>query len=119
MTLNGALTCLMTHPRGSEASAPGKTYLFMLAMSVAGSGRIANSQKTPDEILELPVGSDTGNLEDHQTIVGEEFVNFRQELAVSSDTDMLGHLETGDLVVVALLVGDLSVVFAQNSTLGL
>jgi hypothetical protein len=67
----------------------------------------------------LPVGSETGDLEDHQSVVGKELVDLSEERAVSSDTDVLGHLETGDLVVVALLVGDLSVVLAEDSALGL
>ena len=67
----------------------------------------------------MPVGSETGDLEDHQSVVSKELVDLSEKSAVSSDTDVLGHLETRDLVVVALLVGDLSVVLAENSALGL
>jgi hypothetical protein len=112
----------MTHPRGSEASAPGKTYLFMLELAagqVFMSLERDNSQQAPVEVLELPVGSDTGDLEDHKTVIGKQVVHLAEEGAVSSDTDVLGHFETGDLVEVALLVRDLSVVLAEDSALRL
>jgi hypothetical protein len=36
-----------------------------------------------------------------------------------ADTDVLGHLETGDLLVSTLNTGSIAVVTAQNATLGL
>lgn len=67
----------------------------MLDISFADQSDVTiYSQKTPVQVLELPTGSDTGDLEDHDSVIGEYLVDFPQEGAVSSDTDVLGHLET-------------------------
>lgn len=76
-----------------------------------------HSQETPVEILELPVGSDTSNLEHHHPVIGQEVVHLFKESTVSPNTDVLGHLETGDLVEVALWVRDVSEVHAEDSSL--
>jgi hypothetical protein len=78
-----------------------------------------HSQETPVEILVLPTSPDTGNLEDHDTIIGKEIVDVLEESRVSPDTDVLGHFETRDLVVVARSVGDISEIVTENSTLRL
>ena len=46
-------------------------------------------EQTPDEVLELPHGSDTSDLEDKGTIVVQEVVNLLEERAVLSDTNVL------------------------------
>lgn len=78
-----------------------------------------HSQQTPVEVLELPVGPDARNLEHEQAVVVEQVVHLAEELSVAADTDVLGHLETGDLVEVALLLGDVAVVHAEDPALGL
>jgi len=107
----------MTHPRGREASAPGNTYLFMLTISSVPNSKIDNLQKSPVEILILPTSSNTSNLEDHNTIVSKEVVDILEESRVSPNTDMFGHFETRDLVVVPCSVGDISEIVAEDSTL--
>ena len=67
----------------------------------------------------MPACSDSSDLEDHETIIGEQVVNLAKEGSVSPDTNVLGHLETRDLVEVALLVGNFSVVLAEDSALRL
>lgn len=74
-------------------------------------------EQTPDEVLVLPRLSETGNLQEEDTIVVHHVGNLRQELAEVTDTDVLGHLQTGDLVVAALGDGDVSVVHAQDVAL--
>jgi hypothetical protein len=76
-----------------------------------------DSQETPVEILELPACPDTRDLEDEDTVVGEEVVDFLEKLGVAADTDVLCHFETTDLVKVALGVRDIAVVHAENTTL--
>lgn len=111
----------MTHPGGKDASAPGKTYLFMLTdcqpFLLLNKSPLLHSQETPVEILKLPVGSDTSDLEHHHTVIGQEVVHLLEESAVSPNTDVLGHLEAGDLVEVALRVRDVSEVHAEDSSL--
>jgi len=51
-------------------------------------------QKTPVEILILPIGPDTSDLENHNTIIGEQVVDVLEESRVSPDTDVFGHFET-------------------------
>ena len=82
-------------------------------------GERGDSQETPDKVLELPVGSQASNLEDKKTVIVEKLVDFAEESAVATDTDVLSHLEARDLVVVALLVGDVAVVHAENAALSL
>jgi hypothetical protein len=111
----------MTHPGGKDASAPGKTYLFMLTdcqpFLLLNKSPFLDSQETPVEILELPVGSDTSDLEHHHTVIGQEVVHLFEKGTVSPNTDVLGHLEAGDLVEVALWVRDVSEVHAEDSSL--
>jgi hypothetical protein len=71
-----------------------------------------NSQETPVQVLKLPYGPDTSDLENHDTIIGQKVVDITEESRVSPDTDVLCHFKTRDLVVVASLVGDISEVVA-------
>lgn len=75
-------------------------------------------QETPDEILVLPAGPDARDLENHDSIIGEEVVDVVEESRVSPDTHVLGHFQARDLVVVAGLVGYVSEVVAEDSALG-
>lgn len=76
-----------------------------------------NLQKSPVEILILPTSPDTSNLEDHDTVIGEQVVDILEESRVSPDTDMFGHFETRDLVVVSSSVGDIAEIVTEDSTL--
>lgn len=51
--------------------------------------QVAEQLHTPDEILELPHGSDTSNLEHEDSIVVQEVVNLPEERRVLPDTDVL------------------------------
>lgn len=46
-------------------------------------------EETPDEVLELPWGTDAGDLEDKNAIVIEEIIDLAEELGVAADTDVL------------------------------
>ena len=107
----------MTHPRGREASAPGKTYLFMLTISSLPNSKIDNLQKSPVEILILPTSPNTRNLEDHDTIISEQVVDILEESRVSPNTDMFGHFKTRDLVVVSSPVGYISEIMTEDPAL--
>lgn len=74
-------------------------------------------EETPDQVLVLPALTETGELEDSDTIIIEHVVDLLHETLEMTDTDVLGHLETGDLVVLALGDGDITVVHAQNLAL--
>lgn len=74
-------------------------------------------EETPDEILILPRLSETSNLEEEDTIVIKHVVDLGEESGEVTDTDVLSHLEAGDLVVAALRDGNVTVVHAQNLAL--
>lgn len=74
---------------------------------------------TPDQVLELPALAETSDLEDKDTVVGEKVVDLLEESTVAAETDVLSHLEAGDLVVVALGSGDFTVVHAEDAALRL
>lgn len=52
-------------------------------------------EETPNEILILPVGTKTGDLEDEDTVIVEEVVDLPEERLVATDTDVLYVLSTG------------------------
>lgn len=92
-----------------------------------GSGGIGTGEnvlvheKTPVEILVLPVLSQTGVLQNKGTVILKHVVDLRAERAEVLDTNMLNHLQRQNLVVLllsALGEGNVSVVHAQNSGLG-
>lgn len=74
-------------------------------------------EKTPDEILVLPRLADTGVLHEEDTVIVEHIVDLAEEGREVTDTDVLGHLETGDLVVLALGNGSIAIVHAQDTAL--
>lgn len=53
----------------------------------------------PVEILILPWSTQTSNLEVEHTIILEEVIDLTHEGAEFADTNVLSHLQTGDLVV--------------------
>lgn len=77
---------------------------------------VAVHEESPDEVLEMPDSSETGDLEVEDSLLLEEKFNLGKELGVVLDSDVLAHLKTGDDVV---LVGgwDISVVHAEEVNL--
>ena len=89
-----ASTWLMTQPREHEASAPGKMYLFIKRpldedWNKEIDSALRSRESKPDKILELPVGTNTSNLEDKNTIIVQEVVDLTEERLVATDTDVL------------------------------
>lgn len=85
--------------------------------SVGAGEDVLGHEQTPDEILVLPGLSQTSVLQEEDTIVVEHVVNLLAETAEVADTNVLSHLEAGDLVVAAGGHGDVAVVHAQNLAL--
>lgn len=69
----------------------------------------------PDEVLVLPSLAQTGKLDVHGAIVLKHVVTLAEESGELLDTDVLAHLELGDLV--KLLGGNVAVVHAQDVAL--
>ena len=130
-----------TQPSEHEASAPGKIYLFMkIPLSDCKHYERQDGviwKHIPDEILVLPVRTDTSDLEDEHAIVVEKVVDLPEEGLVPANSNMLeitwsvrpkridayihlSHLETNDFVEGTFLRGDFSVVHAKDtSTVGI
>jgi hypothetical protein len=53
-------------------------------------GQIPVWKIVPDEILILPVGTNTSDLEDEDAIVVEKVINLPEECLVPADSNMLG-----------------------------
>lgn len=80
------------------------------------SGGEETHEDTPEDVLKLPSGSNTGNLEDKRSVVVEQVVNLLEEGRVLAHANVLGHLERDNLGE-RLALGDVSVVGAEDSTL--
>jgi hypothetical protein len=74
-------------------------------------------EETPGQILVLPSLADTSVLKEENTIVVKHIVNLLKEAGEVTDTNVLGHLKTGDLLVATLGNGNISVVLTNNSAL--
>ena len=74
-------------------------------------------EDAPDEIFVLPGATETGDLEEEDTIVIEHVIDLLQETVEVADTDVLGHLEAGNLLVTTLGDGNITVVHAQDLAL--
>jgi hypothetical protein len=113
----------MNHPRGVEASAPGKMYLFMkrpqMRSCCAGQHGRHVATKAVGTNLVLPALSQTSDLQEEGTVILEHVVDLLEEGAEVPDTDVLGHFETGDLVVLSGGNGSVAVVHAQDLRLRL
>lgn len=96
--------------------------LELLDNPVQGHGSISTREdvlgheETPDEILVLPSSTETGNLEEEETVIVKHILDLKQELVELADSDVLSHLETSDLV--PLLAGDITVIHALDASLG-
>ena len=71
-------------------------------------------EQTPGEVLELPCLTKTSDLKEEDTIVLEHVVNLTEEATQVTNTDVLGHLETGNLVVATSGDRDLAVIHTEN-----
>lgn len=76
-------------------------------------------EETPDEVLVLPRLAETSNLQEESTVIVEHVIHLRQERREVTDTDVLSHLETGDVLVATLNARSIAVVTAENATLAL
>jgi len=74
-------------------------------------------EKTPDEILILPWLSQPSNLKEEDTVVVQHLVTLSQETSQVSNTNVLGHLETGDFVIFSFRDGDITIIHAENLAL--
>ena len=68
------------------------------AGSVGSREDVFVHEETPDEIFVLPCLTDTGDLEDEDTLVVEEVVDLLQESTIATDTDMLNKRNISILV---------------------
>jgi len=74
-------------------------------------------EKTPDEILVLPGLSQSSNLQEENSIIVHHLVALSQEASKMSNTNMLSHLETGDLIVFSFRDRDITIIHAENVAL--
>jgi hypothetical protein len=74
-------------------------------------------EKTPDEILVLPALSQSSNLQEENSIIIHHLVTLSQEAGKMSDTNVLGHFDTGNLVVFAFRNWDITVIHAEDVAL--
>ena len=76
-------------------------------------------EETPDEILVLPRLTETSHLQEENTVIIEHVIDLSQEGVEVANTDVLRHLETGDLLVASFGTGSITVVHTENAALGL
>jgi len=84
---------LITQPIEQDASAPGKTYLFMKSplrrRDKSYEQTHESTEDEPNEILVLPAGSESGDLQEKDAIVLQKVIDLGQELRVAADTNVL------------------------------
>lgn len=85
--------------------------------SVSAREDVLVHEKTPGQVLVLPSLTETGVLEEENTIVVKHVVNLLQEAGEMADTNVLRHLKTGDLLVTTHGNGNITVVHAENLAL--
>lgn len=71
-------------------------------------------KETPGEVLELPSFAKSSNLQEEDTVIVEHVVDLAEESTQVTDTDVLSHLKTGDLVVATRGDGNFAVIHAEN-----
>lgn len=74
-------------------------------------------EKTPCEILILPALAKTGDLEEEDTLIIQHAVNLLEESLEVTNTNVLGHLETSNLLVATIRDRDIAIVHAENLAL--
>lgn len=75
-------------------------------------------EQTPDEVLVLPGLAETSDLQEENTVIVEHVIHLGEEGGEVTDTNVLSHLETGDLLVTTVNTGSIAVVGAQDTRLG-
>ena len=95
--------CCVTDPSGQEASAPGKMYF--------------PHEESPAEVFELPRPSESGDLQEEESVVVEKRVDLTTELTVFAHADVFTHFQTRDLVIAPDAVEQrrITVVHAQSA----
>lgn len=71
-------------------------------------------EQTPGEVLKLPCLAKTSDLQEEDTVVLEHVVNLTEEATQVTNTNVLSHLETGDLVIATGRNRDFTVVHAED-----
>lgn len=74
-------------------------------------------EQTPSEVLKLPCLAKTSDLQEEDTVVLKHVVDLSEEATQVTNTDVLSHLETCDLVVTTSGDWDFAVVHAENPRL--
>lgn len=74
-------------------------------------------EKTPLQIMELPSGAKTSDLENKDSIIVKKVVDIREEFVVVTNPDVLGHLERDDFGIVSRLHGNVAVIEVQDACL--
>ncbi len=69
-------------------------------------------EQSPDQILILPVLTETSILQEENAIIVKHVMNLFEEGTQLANADVLSHLKAGDLLVASLGHGDISVVHA-------
>ena len=87
--------------------------------SVGTRENVLVHEKTPDKILILPGLAETSDLKEENTIIVKHVVNLGQECGEVADTDVLGHLKTGDFLVASINPGRITIVGANDTALRL
>lgn len=86
--------------------------------SIRTGENILVHEQAPDQILVLPRLAEPGNLQEENTVVVQHVADLGEEGGQVAHADVLGHLETGDLVVAAGHDGGVTVVAADDAALG-
>lgn len=74
-------------------------------------------EETPDQVLVLPRLAETGDLQEESTVVVKHVIDLRQESREVADTDVLSHLETGDVLISTLNTRSIPVITADDAAL--
>lgn len=85
--------------------------------SISTRENVLVHEQTPSQILVLPSLTDTSVLEEEDTIVVKHIVNLLKEAREVTDTNVLRHFKTGDLLVTTDRNGNITVVLADNLAL--
>lgn len=83
--------------------------------SIGTTENVLVQVQAPDEILVLPSLTKTRQLDIHSTIIIQHIVALTEETSKTADTNVLAHLQLGNLI--ELLLGDITVVHAENAAL--
>ena len=85
--------------------------------SIGAGENVLVHEETPDEVFILPRLTQTCNLQEENAVVLEHVVDLFKEGRKVSHADVLGHLETSDLVIATFGDGDIAVIHTEDLTL--